>query len=319
MSGVPREESTDSIRAEAAAWLARLRSEERGPADEAGFRAWLTHDARHAQAFERVSEVWEATGSLGRHAGRDHRPLRAVNRRALVLGGAGALASIAGVSVWQLAGGESYRTRVGEQRRIALDDGSSVTLDTHTRIRVAFTRQQRQIELIEGRAYFEVATDPLRPFRVQAGVRQVIAVGTAFDVFRRDDEVTVALIEGRVAVQPVVDAPQSATRMLSAGERIVFEGSGRVVQDQPNLNEVTAWQTGRAVFDDRSLAEAVAEMNRYTRRPLVIADAALAAMHISGVYGTGDPEAFARSVCELLPARADLMQSQIVLHLAKRD
>lgn len=316
MARVPSGEEFDSAKAEAAAWLARLRSEERGPADEAGFRAWLSQDARHARAFELVSAVWEASGSLGSGILRDRRPHRAFNRRAVVLGGAGALASIAGVSAWKLMGAETYRTKVGEQRRIALADGSSVLLDTHTRIRVAFTPQERQIELIEGRAYFEVASDMLRPFRVQAGNRQVVAVGTAFDVFREEDEVAVILIEGRVAVQPAIDAPQSATRVLSAGERIVFAGSGKVAQDQPDLHEVTAWQAGRAVFDDRSLAEAVAEMNRYTRRPLVIADATLAGMRISGVYGTGAPEAFARSVCELLPAKAEFMQSQIVLHLA---
>ncbi|AMN46220.1 hypothetical protein ACG33_03680 [Steroidobacter denitrificans] len=321
MSNIQSRRISPAVKAEAAVWFARLRSEERRREDEVSFRAWLSEDVRHREAFELVTMAWDTAGELVvpirlyRHSQR----LQLMSRRALTLGGAVALASFAGVGLWRIVAADAYATGVGEQRRIALDDGSYVILDTNTRIRVAFTKTRRDIELIEGRAYFEVATDPLRPFLVRAGDRQVIAIGTAFDVAFEESRLAVVLVEGRVAVQPITLSPQPVTRVLSPGERIVFDRAREIIKDQPDLAQVTAWQSGRVVFDDQTLAEAVTEMNRYSRRPIVIADEQLAAFRISGVYSTGDPESFARSVSILLPAQVELTPMQIVLRAAEES
>lgn len=317
MTGIDDDRLPHAIKAEAAAWLARLHADDRAPADEAAFQAWLTEDERHARAFDLVTTAWDAAGGLAAHDAPDRygiRPVRGVSRRALVLGGAAALAVPAiGLWLWQMVAAETYATGIGEQRRIALADGSSVLLDTDTRVRIAFGDERRLIELVKGRAYFDVATDPLRPFLVRAGDRQVIAIGTAFEVTRHEAKVAVVLVEGRVAVQPVGVSAQPATRMLAPGDRLVFEPAHAVVQDQPDLARVTAWREGRAMFDDEPLSEAVAEMNRYSQRPLVIADAGLGAMRISGVYGTGDTEAFAKSVATLLPVSVTFTPTRIIL------
>ena len=309
------------IKAEAAAWLARLRSEERRRADDAGFRAWLAEDARHAQAFERVTSAWEASGAQA--LVRDARPaaMRPVRRRALAIGATAVLALIAAMGLGILHGvsTDSYATGAGEQRRIALSDGSHVILDTQTRIRVTLGEERRSVELLQGRAHFEVATDALRPFLVRAGDRQVIAVGTAFDVSRQGDRVSVVLLEGRIEVQGASVTAQPIARLASPGARITFRPVGTIVQDHPDLAEVTAWQNGREVFDDQPLASAVAEMNRSTRRPIVIADEALASRRISGVYSTGDPEAFARSISILMPARVEFTPTQILLRAAEEN
>ncbi len=317
MSSAPFARDSHAIRAEAAAWLARLRSEVRQPGDEAGFRAWLAEDMRHREAFDLVSAGWEAAGGLAGSRAVRARSRPAISRRALAMGGAAALASVAGAGLWRLVSAGSYATDVGEQRRIALDDGSTVILDTDTRIRVAFAADRRSIELLRGRAHFDVATDPLRPFRVRAGDRQVIAIGTAFDVARTEGRVAVVLVEGKVVVRPVEASPESATHLMSPGDRIVFGPARQAAEDHPDIAQVTAWQTGRAVFDDQSLAAAVAEMNRYTRRPIVVADASLATLRVSGVYSTGDSEAFARSVAELLRVRVELTSSRIELRAAE--
>jgi len=309
------------IKAEAAAWLARLRSEECKRADKAGFRAWLAEDARHAQAFERVTTAWEASGAQA--LVRDVRPAaaRSVRWRTLATSATAALAVTAAIGLGILHGisAESYATRVGEQRRIALSDGSHVILDTETRIRVALGKERRSVELLQGRAHFEVATDALRPFLVRAGDQQVIAVGTAFDVSRQGDWVSVVLLEGRIEVQAASLTAQPIARLASPGVRITFRPVGSIVHDHPDLAEVTAWQNGRQVFDDQPLETAVAEMNRYTRRPIVIADEALASRRISGVYSTWDPEAFARSIATLMPASVELAPTQILLRSAEEN
>jgi len=223
------------------------------------------------------------------------------------------------IGLWHGMSAETYSTDVGEQQRVVLDDGSHIILDTNTRIRVALEEERRSVELIQGRAHFEVATDLLRPFLVRAGDQQVIAIGTAFDASKQDGLVSVVLVEGRIAVQAALASAQSITHLDSPGTRITFAPAGAVVQDHLDLAQVTAWQNGHEVFDDQTLAAAVAEMNRYTHRPIVIADESLASRRISGVYSTGDPEAFARSVSILMPIHVEFAPTQILLRAAEEN
>jgi transmembrane sensor len=321
MRGVEAGRTPHSIKAEAAAWLARLHSEDRRSDDEAGFRTWLAEDSRHARAFELVTTAWEASGARVPDSGARRAFARSARRRTLALGAMVALASIAAISLGFLHGlsADTYATQVGEQRSVALDDGSHVILDTNTLIRVTLGEERRSVELLQGRAHFEVATDALRPFLVRAGDQQVIAIGTAFDVSRQGDRVSIVLVEGRIEVQATSASARPFTRLDAPGARITFESAGAVAQDHPDLTEVTAWQDGREVFDDQTLASAVAAMNRYTRRPIVIADESLASRRISGVYGTKDPEAFARSVTILMPARVEFSPTQILLRAAEEN
>lgn len=287
-----------ALKAEAASWLARLRNEERTALDEAAFQAWLAEDPLHAAAFDLVTNTWDAAGGLGIA----DRFEPAMGRRKVLAAGLAAMVAISTITAWQWMSPLTYETQLGEQRRIALTDGSSVTLDTQTLVRVSFTTNSRNVELVRGRAHFDVAKDANRPFRVNAAGREVVALGTAFDVARDGEKVAVLLVEGRIAVQPINATAHTKAAFLKPGERIVYDPHNAIRQERPDIDRATAWQEGRAVFDNQPLAIAVAEMNRYSRRPLVVTDADLAAMRISGTYSTRDAEAFARSVANLLPA-----------------
>lgn len=304
----------DEIQAEAAVWLARLRSDEPGISDQADFRAWLAEDALHAEAFEHVNAVWDIAGGLDTPSARPE--FRAtLSRRVLMLGGT-TVAAAAAVGAYRLFRYDSYATRIGEQRRFALQDGSSITLDTDTEIRVKMTEARRQIQLVRGQAYFQVASDLLRPFVVQAGDRQVVALGTAFDVRQEHDGTAVTLLEGRVAVQPAGKPSIREGKLLRPGDRVRFGRSGQPTLDRPDLQLVTAWQSGRAIFDNKPLGEAVLEMSRYSPRRIVVTDKSLEALRISGVYKATDTEGFARSVTMLLPASVRIMPDAIMLSLA---
>ncbi|SNS35146.1 FecR family protein [Sphingomonas laterariae] len=299
-----------TIKAEAAAWLARLRSEDRGPEDEAAFRAWLAEDARHAAAFDLVTNAWEMVGGLTHEVAVDEPVERTGMSRRTVLAGVAAMVAVGSGYLYQRgAGADHYATQLGEQRRVTLADGSAVTLDTETEIRVAFHDDRREIELLRGRAHFDVAKDAARPFRVTAGGREVVAIGTAFDVARREDEVAVLLVEGRIAVR----SPGVAAAYPRPGERIVIDRANAIHQERPDVQRATAWQVGRVIFDDQPLAAAVAEMNRYNRKPLVVTDAELGALRVSGTYSTGDSEAFARSIASLLPVAVHSTPQQILI------
>ena len=114
-------------------------------------------------------------------------------------------------------GSQSFETALGEQRKILLDDGTRLTLDTGTRLVVAMGDQRRTVDLLSGRAHFDVAKDSLRPFVVTAGDRQVVAVGTAFDGARHGDEMSVTMVEGKVVVHQPGQAVRG--RKLISGDR----------------------------------------------------------------------------------------------------
>ena len=305
----------DRIRAQAAAWLARLRSDSPAPEDRAGFQSWLDDDDRHGAAFETVTAVWDLTGGLD-----VDRPMRAPsparsNRRAVLAGVAAAFVVAVGSGIWFSDRGKTYATALGEQRRVVLADGSKVTLDTGTQITVRFRGNAREVSLDKGRAFFDVAHNPKRPFVVSAGKAEVVAVGTAFDVTRGRDLVSVILERGRVNVFP---RGRSGKRYsLAPGDRIAMTDDGRVWRDRPNLFMALAWLHGRLGFDHESLAGAVADMNRYSAQRLVIADPAIAGLPVSGLFNAGDNEAFARALETLFPVKADIEPGEILLFGAK--
>jgi transmembrane sensor len=286
--------------AEASAWIVRLHGPYRTPELEEGFRAWLSASPENARQFERVTEVWEAAAVPVRGTPRmSHDPDQFQPRRWLL---AAAVALVAvGAGSWSantLWLNPSYTTGIGEQRIFPLSDGSRVTLNSGSGVTVSYSRHERRIFLDHGEAFFEVAKDSSRPFRVRAGKQQVEALGTSFDVRREPHQVTVTLVEGKVAVSDLEKAIPGST--LSKGQRLrIFNAHAAQVLDEPSIEAVTAWRMGEVMLDNTPLAAAVSEMNRYDRRSLVIDDPVISTVKISGVYHTGNSELFANMLARL--------------------
>src|SRR3954469_13397847 len=219
------------IRAEAAAWLARLHAEDRDAADEAAFRAWLGANPAHATAFEAVDRAWSDIGGLGDlsavrtdlRRGVARVPVRepALASRRLLLTGVGLLAVTGGSALfWRSASAKVYETEVGEQKHVALNDGSQLFLDAKTRIAVSFSETARTVDLQYGRANFRVVPDAHRPFIVEAAEHKIVATRCNFDVRCEDGKVQVVLIHGEADVKPASTGGGQAQR-LQAGERLV--------------------------------------------------------------------------------------------------
>lgn len=284
----------DDTNRQAADWLARLHADDRAREDEAAFRAWLAADPRHADAFERASAVWESAGGLKDQSIARSRPMA---RRAVLASGAAVIVAGGAALGWHEATAGVYRTDIGEQRRLVLEDGTRVMLDTATRIRFRARSDARALWLGAGRIDLDIAADP-RPFLIEAGARRAFARTGRLDVRRDGDLVALTAVEGAARVE-TGGAPVS----LSPGKRIAMVEGRPDRVDQPELDDLIAWQSGRLAFRDETLGRAIAEMNRYSRRPLVASDQAVARLRLSGVYRVGDPEAFARSLAILLPVR----------------
>lgn len=295
----------DLVLAEASAWLARLQGSARTPATEQAFKAWLAEDPAHARAFARVTHTWDiipGAAMQGQAASRPRPPHRQSPWRYAIAAGVAILLLLVGGYTLR---DPVYRTGIGEQKAITLDDGTRITLNTDTRVVVSYRQAERRIGLTHGEAMFEVAKNPQRPFVVEAGAKQVRALGTTFLVRNEADQVAVVLIEGRVKVSddapPRRSEPAGDAVTLTPGERLVLNASGaqRQVLDRPKVEEVTAWRQGEVIFDNANLADAVAELNRYGTTRLRLEGPALARLRVSGVFATHDPVEFANAVAKL--------------------
>jgi transmembrane sensor len=241
------------------------------------------------------------------------------------LAAAAALVLVAIGSVTWLAhernGWHEYSTDFGGLERIVLDDGSIVSLNTNSAMRVRLTPELRHIVLERGEALFKVAHDKSRPFDVEAGDTIVRAVGTEFSVRMRDStagrgaqDIEVLVKEGRVAIDPpktqkpleraAVLPPSTST--LSAGEAVVI-GARRVHMEKVadvEVNRKLSWTEGRLWFERQTLKDVVAEFNRYNRRQMVIADPAIENLRIGGGFEATDPESFIAALERTLGVRA---------------
>jgi transmembrane sensor len=323
-------------RAEASVWIVRLHGPHRTPELEAGFRQWLAASVDNAAEFERVTSVWESAP----HASTAGLPrVTYWSEPKLNLSWAIAASVIVAITAgaWiasQLWLNPDYVTGIGEQRTVPLDDGSRIVLNSDSEVKIEFTSDTRRVRLVHGEAFFDVAHNAARPFIVLAGDQQVTAIGTAFEVRYDLGQVDVTLVEGKVNVMRTESDPQDASRELSSsktgslakmmasgylmvpGERLHIARNTPVKVDEPRIDAVTAWRRGEVMLDDTPLSDAVAEMNRYNKRALVIDEPRIAGLRVSGIYHTGDSEGFAQTVANLYGLHVSEAEHQIHLSLA---
>jgi transmembrane sensor len=316
---------SNSVRAEAAAWVARLHGSGRSPALESGLRKWLQDDPAHAHAFEIATEAWDISGnvpveSLPRMSAlADVSPHARVARHCFATM-ASVLVVLIGAFLYQRWQTPPISTAVGEQRMLTLQDGTRIYLNTDTRLFVRQDATQRRVRLENGEALFDVAKDPKRPFVVAVGDKQVVALGTSFVVRRDPQRLTVTLMEGKVTVAPLTsERTQSVGTLaktgtyLNPGQRLTIVNRNPPNIDAPPLQTVTAWRRGEIVLDKTRLQDAAADMNRYNATQLVIDSPQAADLPISGLFRAGDSARFAQAVGEIYHLTVTTEQQRIII------
>lgn len=288
-------------------WLAREDARPLTAAERAELDAWLAAEDRHRGAYVRLRA---ASARLNRLAAlrsdqpsappaEPPAPRAAPSRRSLIAAGIGAVAVLgAGASYWAWQQPRTYRTDVGEMRRVTLRDGSTVALNTDTVLKVAYSGQRRELWLARGEGQFIVAKDRTRPFVVHAGGASVTAVGTAFTVrAEARAPVRVTVTEGVVSIAP---RGRQAPRLVEAMQRAALGPTPRVEPvSAVEIERSLAWTEGRIVLEGQTLGEAAAEFNRYNDRKLVVSPAAAPA-RVGGVFRTSEMENFARTAATSL-------------------
>lgn len=311
----PAADEGEPLRGDAVDWLMRLQA---SPGDEtvrAGLEAWLAASDSHRRAWESVERVWRVSGGL---PAADALPVGNVvglprarrSRRVLAIAVAVLAACIAlyVAPIVKLRLQADHMTSIAELSEVTLEDGSVVHLDAGSAIAVHYGASRREIVLLAGRAFFQVAPAKDRPFVVAAEDVRVTVTGTAFDVRSAGDEVIVAVQSGTVEVGLAGSAQLAG--VLTRGERLsVNRASRQVAQSRIAPEDVAAWRQRRLVVDGASLAEVVEELGRHHAGIIMLRERSLADRRITGVFDLRRPvealHAIARtqhgSVTEITP------------------
>lgn len=317
-------ETDAAIRAEVRAWLMRLELEAPTQRDKEQFDAWCRADARHAAMYARVKEAWVHASALDNL---DHLAVpRGFERvgvafrklmRSLTLPGLPALrlAPLAGIAVvtivlvlgsrmWSRPYVAHYSTAIAQMRDIRLPDGTSITLGGDSRVAVHFDSERRSVELQDGEAFFSVSSDRRRPFYVVVDSSLIRVVGTKFDVRRGSADVSVGVLEGIVEVGRA-GAPE-ASKFLNAGQGVSATLLGNVGDPHAiDSAQPGAWRSGRRTYIDTSLREIVADVNRYSRQPIEIADPQIEDLVISVSFRTSNAQQMLGTLALALPVVVD--------------
>jgi transmembrane sensor len=319
------------MREDAAHWFARMRGPD-AVKDRADFEAWLAASPLHRDAYNRITEVFSLGKGLKQQtaAGIAELPSEtSTSRGAWVTAILALVIVIAGGGAWSVSrhrdtdgprsGGivgqdrvlnaAAYATKIGQIHQYRLSDGSSITLDTDSQIAVAFDGATRALQLLRGRARFNVAHEP-RPFIVTAGAGTVTAHGTLFDIrLQAHNAVSVRLLRG--AIDVALPGPAGVLRhamlreRLLPGQQLVFDASALT---RPRLAPTPVdarWPEATLDCDHQFLSSVVTEANRYATTQIELADAPIGNLRVSGSFRIDEPDILAERLATLFDLRVD--------------
>lgn len=315
----------------AQAWLIKMRGEDAG-ALRGEFDAWLLASAEHGEAYVRAERRMSALAVLKtshRH-GTSHAEARRGRARGWLPWGAAATA-IALLIIAIGAGGASLPgqpgtasiaraaeplvTRRGEIRTFRLADGSSATLDTDSRLDVAFEKGARSVRLIKGRVRLLVARHDI-PLHIAAEQGTTIANDAEIDLSVDEaGTVTAALRHGEADLRTDVKVGLATT--LSPGQALTYRRDGQLqLAGAPGSDIPASWPEGWAEFHSIRLDKLVAEANRYAVHPIIIDDSSIAALEVSGRFHISQTDQFAERIASLFGLSVE--QKADAIHLRRR-
>ncbi|MEW9854623.1 FecR family protein [Novosphingobium sp. M1R2S20] len=291
MSG---ETEVDGMRSDlshqATAWLVQLDDEPDNEALRVQFIDWLATSPAHLAAWEetdRVSGLMSAIGPLFQSEPKmSASPAQAVRLRRFPSTRTLASLAMAMCLAWfavpylalQLRSDEI--TGTGELRVVGLKDGSTVHLAPTTAIAFSSTADGRALTLLQGEAWFNVAHDKARPFRVIAGDSTVTVLGTAFSVRRKESGTDVSVQRGRVAVAK----PDGTRRIVLAAGQSLSLSADKATRSAIRPDRVASWRDGVAIVNDQSIDEVIDRIRPWYGGYIIARGPGLKSRRVSGIY-----------------------------------
>lgn len=317
------QQTNEQILREGCDWIARLQARSPSSDEQKALADWMSQSPMHRETLQQLAREWHelnvltelavplSVASTESSTDRGQSGPKARVNAWLTWGGAALCSLVLAVALFvgmaadpEAPSREVYATARGEQKHVALPDGSTATLNSGSTMTIDFSVAERNVQLIEGEAHFEVTSQPQRPFRVQAGNSIFRAVGTAFTVRLKPDTVEITVVEGSVKLgmpasaeptrQPVAVESEP---LLGGGERLIIseKTNSVILRDKISQTEVSrqlAWRTGKVLFNGETLAEVVAEINRHSDMPIVVDGTGLEDLRIGGSFDIGERRKF---------------------------
>ncbi len=329
----------DDVLNQAAIWQARLSSDQLTTEQQSKFDIWLNHSEAHLYAWQEINTFWSQLECLSdvdisfiddfadviplpidNIETPSIQPIHTQIKKTAFLTGRNFSRSLLGMAASMLLMFSvfythipqyfaDYHTAPGELRTLVLSDGSQIMLNSDTTLSVDFTQAQRNINLHQGEAYFAVAADNTRPFVVKTTAGQVRALGTEFDIKNRDERVLVTVFEHAVSVSLNTGEVMSH---LPQGQQLGFTESSFSKPGAANLARTQSWRKQRIIFQDKPLAEVVAELSHYRAGSIIILDSKTKALSVTGVFDTKDTNIALATIEQTLPVTMTKITEKLV-------
>jgi len=311
----------DQIEERAAEWIEQRDFGDWNEHNQRELDAWLAQSVAHRVAFVRLDFEWQRTerltilrGSEAQSVGEDatHRIGYFLTRfAALML----CVAIIAGATAYLRAPrDEIYATSIGGHKTVTFSDGSQIELNTDTVLRVNMA-DNRKVRLEKGEAYFQIEHDATHPFVVNIADHIVTDLGTKFLLRSGSNGIKITLVEGRARIDSanLFGPKQSAT--LKAGDvAVATTGAISVARaSKDDLANELGWRRGMLVFHHATLEEAAEQYNRYSAKPVVIADSKVGRMIFSATLPSNNVDTFIRVAEKLFNIHSQDRGDEIVI------
>ena len=309
-----------SIKTQASYWFSTM---ERGFSDQEkhDFSSWLNQKKSHRTAFEKISKSTQHSSALNEFSGifsiETEKKPRKVTIAFLTSAASILAAAIVTLAIifdilflpasTALENNKMYTTRIGEQASYKLQDGSTITLNTNTSVKVNYSENQRKLTLLQGEANFDVVKNNLRPFTVFTRDKSFTALGTIFNLQTDEHKLSnieLLVKEGEVLLSNTDDIKESLNKRLSPTEleylpgTIIYSGEMAIVEESrgPKVLKVSkekqmsnlAWQQGMLIFNGEPLEQVLKEISRYSDNKFVILEPKLTKITVSGLFKTND-------------------------------
>ncbi|SEM90026.1 FecR family protein [Nitrosomonas marina] len=297
----------DSLTEEAAAWFLRMQQSNRSDSEQQALEAWLSQSEAHRAEYQQYARLWHNLDYL---EPKPRKKFRATVAGILVL------VLICGIFQWVTQIEEIIVTAVGEHKRIVLADGTTIDINTNTKLRLALFGFTRTVTIEHGEVLFNTGSERLRAFAVNAGGGVIRDIGTEFNVLTENGETTVAVLEG--AVEITLEDQDNAKAIVHSGKQLSYSGQGLSDISHTDAETATAWRKNRLIFRDTPLNEAIRQINRYHTRPVRLGEPQLHGHKVSGEFNTTDRDGLIVALKTLYGLNSSELDDMTVLYAKKQ-
>lgn len=327
---------SDALMDEAMEWFVRCTLDESEASDRQRLELWLQRDEAHRAAYELADLHWQKLAQLPRSQCSPewfapHAAASPVPKSAPVNAGGvrwwvrpwrwGSVAAAAAVFAAILTVGKPdpspptvlHTTQVAEVKSLTLDDGTALTLGAETALEVTYTPTRREVTLTKGEVFFDVASNPKRPFTVSGAGLSIFVVGTSFEVSRSASSIDVAVVEGIVSVAITSKPSGESSLRLTHAQRVKASGGVLSSIEPVGVDAIGAWREGELAYVSAPLSEILSDADRYYDGDVVLMDASLADLSLSLILDAGDIEGLLNTLESALPLRISRLQDGTIL------